>query len=381
MSPIDEDTHSLQDILRFVLTFARRHRAAGKSLSATCTEKLDMWRRALVAWLARLADKTVLALYLNNALSREQAFPAIHFNKTGKRKYTVVTPEVKWAILEDARANRASPTIVLALRSASAEYGCHKDVADAWLRKEQAMYLNRTGIGLSIGVHHFNLVSDPGQHNYKECLVSLLYCWEISQGMRCPWQHLVPGKVLTPLDVQNMDPELCRYAGRHKLDRVASYRQLQGYSNQLRVMSSCSIPPLTLSSFKLPESFNVRPVKANERRKTVQGHDQDVSYIVNTESGVRTRILPPQPIKVRLLTLELDQGSIGCAGAAFVMFYLRLMVMAKFDKIHRLIRDIKGAENNCCKKIFTKAKLWSAYLYSINKRPFGKGGNATLKQR
>jgi hypothetical protein len=57
------------------------------------------------------------------------------------------------------------------------------------------------------------------------------------------------------------------------------------------------------------------------------------------------------------------------------------MVFFKFDKIHRLIRDLKGAENGCCSKIFTKAKLWSAYLYSLNKRPFGSGANATLKTR
>ena len=225
------------------------------------------------------------------------------------------------------------------------------------------------------------MVSDPGQHSYKECLVSVLYCWEIQQGMHCPWQHLVPGKILTPLDVKDMDQELRRYAASHKLERVASYRQLQGYSNQLRVLSSCSLPSVTLASFALPQSFMVRPVEENEGRKTVQEEDQNVSFIVDKDTGVRTPILPPQPIRVRLLTLELDQGSIGCAGAAFVMFHLKLMVMARFDKIHRLIRDVKAAENNCCRKIFTKAKLWSAYLFSINKRPFGKGGNATQKHR
>jgi hypothetical protein len=233
------------------------------------------------------------------------------------------------------------------------------------------------------GVHHFNLVSDPGMHNYKECLVSVLWCWEIEQAMHCPWQHLKPGKVLTPLEVTDMDVDLCRYAARHKMERVASFRQLQGYSNQLRVMSSgpgSRGPPVTLATFKLPDSFHVRPVTANESRKTVQGADEDESFIVDNRTGVRTPILPPQPIKVPLLTLQLDQGAIGCAGAAYCMFFLAMMIMAKFDKIHRLIRDIKGAEN-CCKKIWVKTKLWSAYLWSINKRPFGKGGNATEKER
>ena len=123
------------------------------------------------------------------------------------------------------------------------------------------------------GVRHFNMVSDPGQHSYKECLVSLLWCWEIAQAMHCPWQHLKPGKALMPLDLEDMDEELCRYAARHKLERVASFRQLQGYSNQLKVMTSrpgSHDPFVTLTSFKLPNSFQVRPATANESRKTLR---------------------------------------------------------------------------------------------------------------
>ena len=80
------------------------------------------------------------------------------------------------------------------------------------------------------------------------------------------------------------------------------------------------------------------------------------------------------------MVLQLDQGAVGCAGAAFIMYYLNLMVFAKFDKIHRLIRDLKQAEAGCCKKIFLKAKLQSAYLFSVNKRPFGSGANAIEKE-
>ena len=187
---------------------------------------------------------------------------------------------------------------------------------------------------------------------------------------------------MKPTELQDIDEdvELLNYTARHKLERVASFRQLQGYSNQMRAMSAKSDHTVTLVSFKLPAGFHLRRVKANEARKTLRGDHEDVSYIVDTETGARTPILPPERIKVRLLNLQLDQGSIGCAGAAFCMFFLHMMMMAKFDKIHRLIRDIKGAEN-CCKKIWVKAKMWSAYLWSINKRPFGGGGNATLKQR
>ena len=150
VSHIDSDTLSFVDILRFVLTFARNHRARGKTLSAMCIEKLDMWRRALVAWIAKVADKTVLALYLNNDLSRDHAPPALRFHNPVKRKY-IVTPETKWDLLEDARVNHSSPATVLALRSKLEEFGCHSDSADAWRRKEQAMYAKQTSVCLSVG--------------------------------------------------------------------------------------------------------------------------------------------------------------------------------------------------------------------------------------
>ena len=111
---------------------------------------------------------------------------------------------------------------------------------------------------------------------------------------------------------------------------------------------------MTLQSFALPQNFHIRHVTANEGRKTVRGEHQDVSYIVHKETGVRTAILPAEPIKVLLLVFGLDQGSIGSAGGAFLLFDLRYMVQINFDKIHRLIRDIKSAENGCCQKVWTK---------------------------
>lgn len=159
MSHIDRDTQSIWDILRFVLTFARRHRSSKdgtrwKPVSTSCASKLHMWRGALVAWLAKLADKIVLALYLDKVESMDLAAPAMRFNNADKRKYTIVSVEAKWEILEDARATHAAPVTVLALRSKLAECGCHKDAADAWLRKEQQMYLKATCSALSSGASH-----------------------------------------------------------------------------------------------------------------------------------------------------------------------------------------------------------------------------------
>ena len=83
-------------------------------------------------------------------------------------------------------------------------------------------------------VLHYNLVSDPGMHSYKECLVSVLWCWEIGEAMQCPWQHLKPGKLVTPLEVEDMDEKMCSKAARHKLERVSAFRQLQDTQTSCR---------------------------------------------------------------------------------------------------------------------------------------------------
>ena len=70
----------------------------------------------------------------------------------------------------------------------------------------------------------------------------------------------------------------------------------------------------------------MRPVEWNEMRKTVRSGDQNISYIVDKDTGVRFAILHSAHIKVHLLTLQLDQGCIGTIGAAFLVFQMHLMV-------------------------------------------------------
>ena len=83
---------------------------------------------------------------------------------------------------------------------------------------------------------------------------------------------------------------------------------------------------------------------------------------------------------VRSLLLGLDEGSVGTAGVAAAAFHLKKIIWIKPDKIHRVIRDLKLAEGHCCNKVSEKAKLWSAYLFGLNNRPFGSGANSSLKK-
>ena len=117
----------------------------------------------------------------------------------------------------------------------------------------------------------------------------------------------------------------------------------------------------------------------DEKRCTFTDSAGCHSVIKNTATRAEVRVLPPGLEDVKLLVLQLDQGSIGAAGAAYLENYLGWMVYTKFDKIHRCIRDLKLAAQAV--PIFVKTKLWSSYLFSLNKRPFGSGAFGTAKER
>ena len=78
---------------------------------------------------------------------------------------------------------------------------------------------------------------------------------------------------------------------------------------------------------------------------------------------------------------EQMRREVGCAGVAHSAFQLRKLIYARFDKIHRIMNDLKGAEMDATVRgCFRKANLWSSYLYGLNNRPFGTGAHFTLKK-
>lgn len=171
MSALDRETHSLQDIFRFVFTVARHNRTARKLTGVVCLARIGMWRRALLAWFAKMSDEVVLSMYLDNALAQKQPPVSESFQNPDKRKYVIVSAETKWKTLEDARTVRTVPSVVLALRSDSAQHGCHPDAADAWMRKDQSMYWARTCMALANGASHA-MPCPPAPHTYIHRLIN-----------------------------------------------------------------------------------------------------------------------------------------------------------------------------------------------------------------
>ena len=175
-----------------------------------------------------------------------------------------------------------------------------------------------------------------------------------------------------------MDEIITKLAADRKLERVSTYRQMQGLSNQIWHLTSGQ---LTIDDFMLPPDSQVRALEPDEERWYTMRDGQRHALIIHRTNGIRKQVLPQSFTKCRLLILMLDQCSVGCAGVAHSAFQLRKLIYARFDKIHRIMNDLKGAEMEASVRgCFRKAKLWSAYLYGLNNRPYNSGAHFTLKK-
>jgi hypothetical protein len=103
----------------------------------------------------------------------------------------------------------------------------------------------------------------------------------------------LPGKELTQDDAA-MDDTIATIAARNKLERVAAYRQLQGTSHQLYLLSG-----RTLDEFDLPDAANVRPTDQTGSRIVVPdvASGTDTAYMVDRMSGERLAIFYPPVVR------------------------------------------------------------------------------------
>ena len=89
------------------------------------------------------------------------------------------------------------------------------------------MYDARTSTVFT-NLYHWNLVADPGTHSYKEVMPAVLYGWEISEACFPAFQYVLPGKGGVTIFDCELEDDLVQMSQEKKLERVATYRQLQG---------------------------------------------------------------------------------------------------------------------------------------------------------
>lgn len=84
-------------------------------------------------------------------------------------------------------------------------------------------------------------------------------------------------------------------------------------------------------------------------------------------------------LQLPILVIGMDQGSSGCAAAAYLSDCGKTAPMCHFywDGFHRLIRDLTLAQSGCSsttKRHLQQGQLCGGYMYSINYKPFAKSG-------
>ena len=136
---------------------------------------------------------------------------------------------------------------------------------------------------------------------------------------------------------------------------MATFRQLQALSNAIRSLGHWQ----GLGDFKLPSDWSmVRPIKPDEARVVREGAMLDRALLVNLRTRQVKPILPDSALAsqdallaatqgINLLVLGLDQGSIGAAGYAY-SDSMGALIHVKWDKFHRVIRDINLAVEHSC---------------------------------
>ena len=179
---------------------------------------------------------------------------------------------------------------------------------------------------------------------------------------------------------QDLPESISILRDRGRLERVATFRQLQALSNAIRSLGHWQ----GLGDFKLPSDWSaVRPLEPDEVRVVREGAMLDRALLVNLRTRQVKPTLPDSALAsqdallaatqgINLLVLGLDQGSIGAAGYAY-SDSMGALIHVKWDKFHRVIRDINLAVEHSCNGLFLKTRLFMSYIWGINQKPCGTG--------
>ena len=299
---LDDDAHPLAEVLYFFLFFLRDRRTRGRRpLAAANASQVQSIKARVLQWCSACVDLYVLHEYAS-AHDTAAPAPALRMGGRGKRKYTRITVDTMWDVLQQARTAGVSAEQVARVRQCDAHFGCSEGATLSWQLKLNSLYQNRRSVLFHAGVHHINMVADPATHSKKETFVSVLWSWETGSAAYGDAQFLHPGKDLLPSE-QDMPDAIALLARRRKLQRVASWRQLQAVSNVVRLATGGR---LVLDSFKLPADAHVRAVRPGEVRVVRPGDSRDIAWLVNPEAGTFFQVLPDELEELPISKVQCD---------------------------------------------------------------------------
>ena len=177
----DADSHSLLDVLKFLLSAAWRCGGCGRHRDQSAMFAVEAILDSLLAWLSWHCDTYIRRVYTCSASADLPPPALLHKGRSGKKERCSVAPEAVWEIMQQARMHRASLEQAIDLKSDMQLFGCHSSNAATWINKELQLYSGNCEVALR-HVNHYCLVADPGHHGFKDCLVSVGYSHELNTG-------------------------------------------------------------------------------------------------------------------------------------------------------------------------------------------------------
>ena len=373
-------THYIKDVCLFLTCFLKVKRSLHSTpLSSINQRKLAALKVSLMKFLADRLECYITYDYIarhdaNKARPSRGRKPA---TASSQRPYVSLDPATIWDLIEEARSDGVSLQQLLQVRRRDDHVGCHACMAYPWLAKLQNMYSDNQSRCFT-NVNHFNLVADGAVHSKSDTFVSLFWCHEINMGAYGTIQRAHGGRFIFP-DELEMDDEVQRLVAQRKHERAAAFRQLQATSHVLWLSTGKKVE---LLDFIVPPGVHIRPLQHDEQYVIESTDSIDIAYKITKDRTRCQKVLEDDELEdVKLLVLALDQGGPGCAGAAFAMFHLMMMFAVAFDKIHRLVRDLKLSVQRAAGGIFLKAQLYLNHVWSLNYKPWGTGVFSTAKRR
>ncbi len=232
------------------------------------------------------------------------------------------------------------------------------------------MYAQQTWADFS-RVCKLNLVADPSTYQGQDTVVGLLYSWEINRGACGMIQVIRPGKQVMP-DEFEMPGSLWARCKEGKAERVKALREMHAMSAMCKRATGRSFDEIDL-----PADVDIETLGPDDIREVDGATNPAENKVVirNQRTGETRCTLPDgvDPGKFNQLTIAIDSGATVRAGASFIKNQLRSNIFVHYDKIHRIIRDIKLASEHSKGGEVYRAVLQMSFVWSLNQKPFGSG--------
>ena len=241
---------------------------------------------------------------------------------------------------------------------------------DHMLSKLLTLYFGHTSQCFHLQ-NHLNIVTDGSCHSCKDMLLSICYSQELDACCHMVGQVIYPSKVVAANEDIDVSLEIERILARREQERLSSYKLLQALSQQIHLLSNGR---LCLDSFRSPDDLALPLV----RLKT-GGHRSFDS--VGNVTICQSRLDRPCQFSLGsyddmpFLTVMQDQGPCGMAASSFLKSERMnvMMVHMSWDKIHRLINDMKHAGEHTSSSELLQSQAASTYVFSVNYKPFSSG--------